>query len=48
MVKNPSLISDHFYMYINFCRIAVYKAIYPSGGTLADVVSAIDKVRMKA
>ncbi|XP_068644721.1 subtilisin-like protease SBT2.4 [Aristolochia californica] len=24
-------------------RIAVYKAIYPSGGTLADVVSAIDK-----
>lgn len=27
-----------------FCRIAVYKAIYPSVGTLADVIAAIDQV----
>jgi len=27
-----------------FCRIAVYKAIFPSVGTLADVIAAIDQV----
>lgn len=28
-----------------FNRIAVYKAIYPTVGTMADVVSAIDQVK---
>ena len=27
-----------------FYRIAVYKAIYPSVGTMADVIAAIDQV----
>lgn len=37
-----------FFIYIFFLnhRIAVYKAVYPTVGTLADVVSAIDQVRV--
>jgi len=31
-------------MMLVFCRIAVYKAVYPSVGTLADVIAAIDHV----
>lgn len=31
-------------MLLSFCRIAVYKAIYPSVGTLADVIAAVDHV----
>lgn len=29
---------------LSFWRIAVYKAIYPSGGTMADAVAAIEQV----
>lgn len=28
------------------CRIAVYKAIYPTVGVLADVIAAIDQVSL--
>lgn len=31
-------------MLLSFCRIAVYKAVYPTAGTEADVIAAIDQV----
>lgn len=46
-IKNKNGWNLHHKMIYNvvvFCRIAVYKAIYPTASTLADVIVAIDVV----